>query len=515
MARIPFNLPYTTGQEFHYLQQAIDAGHLSGRGPFDHRCTEWLERRTGAAKALLTFSCTSALEMAALLAGVGEGDEVIMPSFTFVSTANAVAMRGAVPVFVDVRADTLNMDERRVEAAVNERTRAILPVHYAGVGCEMDDICSLASAHGLTVIEDAAQGLMSTYRGSPLGTDGALGCISFHETKNVHCGEGGALLVNDPEMVERAEIVQEKGTNRTQFARGEVDKYTWVEIGSSFLTSDFNAAFLWAQLEHADEITARRLAIWGSYHERFEDLERRGQARRPVVPAHCEHNAHMYYLLLPSRDARDAFIRRLAERDIQAVFHYVPLHSSPAGRRLGRAEGDLPVTDDISERLVRLPLWPGMTDALVSFVAEEAAVAAELASRAAPRADGAGRAALHDDVVSDVAHDDGAGGDDHVPADGHPGAHHGADADQRLGADTAVAPQGHARGQVHGGAEDVVVRDDRSVVDDARVAEAGGGVDDGSGLDDAPGAEAGGGRDVRPRVNGAGQGEARGPGTVP
>ena len=370
MGRTPFNRPYTTGREFDYIQDAIDNGHLSGRGPYDQRCTAWLEERTGTHQAFLTGSCTSALEMAAILAGVSEGDEVIMPSFTFVSTANAYALRGAVPVFVDVREDTLNLDEEKVADAITDRTRAILPVHYAGVGCEMDAICALAADHGLAVIEDAAQALACTYKGRALGAIGEMGCLSFHETKNVHCGEGGALLVNDAALTERAEIVQEKGTNRGQFFRGQVDKYTWVDLGSSFLTSEVTAAFLWAQLEQAEDITRRRLDIWERYHEQFAELEERGALRRPVIPDHCTHNAHMYYLLLPDRAARDGLISGLAEHDIQAVFHYVPLHSAPAGLRVGRASGSLEVTDSASDRLVRLPLWPGLPDAEVDRIAD-------------------------------------------------------------------------------------------------------------------------------------------------
>jgi dTDP-4-amino-4,6-dideoxygalactose transaminase len=370
VGKIPFNRPYTTGREFDYIQQAIDKGHLSGGGSYGRSCTDWLEERTGSHKAFLTGSCTQALEMAAILAGVVEGDEVIMPSFTFVSTANAIALRGGVPVFVDIREDTLNLDEDLVEGAISGRTKAILPVHYAGVGCELESICAVAEEHGLAVIEDAAQALMCSYREKALGTVGEMGCISFHETKNVHCGEGGALLVNDPELAERAEIVQEKGTNRSQFFRGEVDKYTWIDVGSSFLTSEVSAAFLWAQLERAEKITRRRLDIWRRYHAHFEQLERRGLVRRPVIPDDRTHNAHMYYLLLDDRHARDSLIAGLAERGIQAVFHYVPLHTSPAGRRLGRADGPLPVTEWASDRLVRLPLWPGLPDDEVDRIAE-------------------------------------------------------------------------------------------------------------------------------------------------
>jgi dTDP-4-amino-4,6-dideoxygalactose transaminase len=284
-----------------------------------------------------------------------------------------------VPVFVDVREDTLNMDEGLLEAALTSRTKAILPVHYAGVSCEMDSICALARERGVTVIEDAAQGLMSSYRGRALGAMGELGCISFHETKNVHCGEGGALLVNDPALAERAEIVQEKGTNRTQFFRGQVDKYTWVDVGSSFLTSDVNAAFLWAQLEQAEEITSRRLAIWAHYHERFAELEERGVLRRPIIPDDCVHNGHMYYLLLGDRAERDHLIKSLGEREIQAVFHYVPLHNSPAGRRLGRTDAPLPVTESVSDRLVRLPLWPELSNGQVDQIADAVAAAVEAA----------------------------------------------------------------------------------------------------------------------------------------
>jgi dTDP-4-amino-4,6-dideoxygalactose transaminase len=368
--RITFNRPYATGHEFTYIEHAIANRHLSGNGAFTERCARWLESRTGAARALLTGSCTSALELAAMLADLRPGDEVIMPSFTFVSTANAIALRGAVPVFLDVRPDTLNLDERLLEGAITERTKAVAPVHYAGVGCEMDGIMSLAAERELIVIEDAAQGVCARYRGRALGGIGDLGCLSFHETKNVHCGEGGALVINDPSWIERAEILQEKGTDRSRFFRGETDKYTWVELGSSFLTSEINAAYLWAQLQAADEITGRRLALWEEYHQRFSELERAGLARRPVVPPDRTHNAHMYYLLLQDRAARDRLIDDLSEAGIQAVFHYVPLHSSPAGLRLGRAHGSLEVTDDVSERLVRLPLWIGMGNEQIQRVVQ-------------------------------------------------------------------------------------------------------------------------------------------------
>ncbi len=361
-----------------YVQEAVGSGHLSGDGLFTKRCHEWIERRTGAIKALLTHSCTGALEMAAILAGVGPGDEVIMPSYTFVSTANAFVLRGATPVFVDIRADTLNMDENRVEAALTPRTRAIAPVHYAGVGCEMDAITDIAQRHGLVVVEDAAQGIGATYRGRALGAIGQLGCLSFHETKNIVSGEGGALLINDERLIERAEIIREKGTNRSQFFRGEVDKYTWVDIGSSYLPSDIIAAFLWAQLERSEAINAERLAIWHRYHERFADLERRERVRRPILPVETCHNAHMYYLLLPDLDSRTRVLGALKEQGIGAVFHYVPLHSAPAGLKYGRVSGSMSVTDDIANRLVRLPLWPGMAndvDTVCEAVQEALAVA--------------------------------------------------------------------------------------------------------------------------------------------
>jgi dTDP-4-amino-4,6-dideoxygalactose transaminase len=360
MIRIPFNRPHVVGTELSYIAEAQANGHLSGDGPFTRRCHAWLERHSGGGKALLTHSCTAALEMAAILAEIGPGDEVILPSYTFVSTANAFVLRGAVPVFVDIRPDTLNLDERLVESAVTERTRAVVPVHYAGVGCAMDVIRRLAERSNLTIIEDAAQGIMSTYRGQPLGSLGHLGAYSFHETKNVVCGEGGALLVNDPAMAARAEIIREKGTNRSQFYRGQVDKYTWVDVGSSYLPGDMVAAYLAAQLEQAREITSRRLSLWNRYHEAFAPLERDGRLRRPVVTEDCEHNAHMYYLLLRNLDARTAFIDHMKENAIQCVFHYVPLHSAPYGTRVGRTSGAMPVTNDVADRLVRLPLWVGL-----------------------------------------------------------------------------------------------------------------------------------------------------------
>lgn len=372
---IPFNRPKLVGPEFEYIREALEAGHLSGDGVFTKRCHAMLEEMTGSSKALLTHSCTAALEMAALLSELQPGDEVIMPSFTFVSTANAFVLRGAVPVFVDIREDTLNLDERLVEAAITPRTRAIVAVHYAGVSCEMDTLVEIAARHNLLLIEDAAQGVGATYRGRALGSIGAFGALSFHETKNIISGEGGALLVNDARYSGRAEIIREKGTNRSAFFRGQVDKYTWVDVGSSYLPSEIIAAFLCAQLEHAADVTASRIAVWDRYHAAFAGLERAERIRRPIVPHSCTHNAHMYYVLLPDLEARARFIASLRARGVASVFHYVPLHSAPAGLRYGRAEGALPVTDRAGEQLVRLPLWPGVDgvqdqviEAVVSFV---------------------------------------------------------------------------------------------------------------------------------------------------
>jgi dTDP-4-amino-4,6-dideoxygalactose transaminase len=351
-----------TGKELYYIAQAHFNGILAGDGPFTKRCHAWLESRTGCDKALLTHSCTAALDIAALLLDIQPGDEVIMPSYTFVSTANAFVLRGGVPVFVDIREDTLNLDERRVESAITPRTRAIVPVHYAGVACEMETILAIARKHGLSVVEDAAQGVMATYKGRPLGSIGDLGAYSFHETKNVISGEGGALLVNRPDLSLRAEIIREKGTDRSRFFRGEVDKYTWQEVGSSFLPGELIAAFLWAQLEEADRITKERLGRWERYHELLEPLEAKGMLRRPIVPDDCEHNAHMYYVLLAPEIDRQKLLDALKRNEIHSLFHYVPLHSSPAGTRYGRAHGDLEVTNRLSERLIRLPLWVGLSD---------------------------------------------------------------------------------------------------------------------------------------------------------
>lgn len=359
---IPFNRPFMTGRELSNIAQAHANGHLSGDGQFTKRCNAWLENATGAHKALLTHSCTAALEMAALLLDLQPGDEVIMPSYTFVSTANAFVLRGAVPVFVDIRDDTLNLDERLIEAAITPRTKAICVVHYAGVACEMDEILAIAKRNGLKVVEDAAQAILSAYRGRPLGTMGELGALSFHETKNIISGEGGALLCRDANLAERAEIIREKGTNRSRFFRGQVDKYTWVDQGSSFLPGEITAAFLSAQMDDAQTITDRRLAIWDRYHAWAQVHESEGRLRRPVVPVHCTHNAHMYYLLLPSVEARTNFIAKMKSLGVNTVFHYIPLHSAPAGRRYARAHGDLAVTDRVSETLVRLPLWAGLEE---------------------------------------------------------------------------------------------------------------------------------------------------------
>lgn len=359
--KIPFNWPHMTGKELYYIAESHFNGRLAGDGPFTKRCHSWLERRAGSLKALLTHSCTAALEMAAVMLDIKEGDEVIMPSYTFVSTANAFVLRGGVPVFVDIRPDTLNIDETKIEAAITERTKAIVPVHYAGVSCEMDAIIAIAKRHGLKVVEDAAQGLLSTYKGRALGAIGDIGAYSFHETKNVISGEGGALLVKTEEDAIRAEIIREKGTDRSRFFRGQVDKYTWQEAGSSFLPGELIAAFLWAQLEEADAITADRLASWERYDELCRPLEAEGLLRRPIVPEHCVHNGHMYYVLLPKGVDRQGVLKVLKDDNIDAVFHYVPLHSSPGGLRYGRVVGELNVTDDSAERLIRLPLWVGIT----------------------------------------------------------------------------------------------------------------------------------------------------------
>lgn len=369
---IPFNQPLVTSTELEYIREAIMSGHTSGDGVFTKKCQSWLKQAIGSHETLLTHSCTAALEMAAILSEVEPGDEVIMPSFTFVSTANAFVLRGAVPVFVDIRPDTLNIDESLIEAAITPRTKAIAPVHYAGVGCEMDTILEIAQRHNLLVIEDAAQAILSRYKGRPLGGIGHLAAMSFHETKNIISGEGGAIFINDARLKERAEIIREKGTNRSKFFRGEVDKYTWVDVGSSFLPSDILAAFLWGQLEQAEYIVQRRLEIWNYYHEMFADLEAKQQLRRPIIPAECEHNGHIYYLLVRDLETRTALLRYLKSRGVQSTFHYVPLHSAPAGMKYGRTSGHLHLTEDLSDRLVRLPIGAGMT------MAEAEAVVAEV-----------------------------------------------------------------------------------------------------------------------------------------
>ena len=365
---IPFNKPYLTGKEINHISEAHRRLQLAGDGYFTAQCSSWLEERTGCAKALLTHSCTAALEMAAILANIKPGDEVIMPSYTFVSTANAFVLRGATPVFVDIRSDTLNIDERLIEAAITPNTKAIVPVHYAGVACEMDVIMDIAKRNNLLVIEDAAQGILSTYKGRALGSIGHLGCYSFHETKNIISGEGGALLIKHPDLIARAEIIREKGTNRTQFFRGQVDKYTWADIGSSFLPGEVVAAFLWAQMQEADHITSERLAIWQRYHDAFKNAENIRRIRRPIIPSECKHNAHMYYLLLDNLEDRTTFIHTLKKLGVNSVFHYVPLHSSPKGLICSKTFGRLPTTTSLADRLVRLPLWIGLMPEMDSLV---------------------------------------------------------------------------------------------------------------------------------------------------
>ncbi|MEY8712941.1 dTDP-4-amino-4,6-dideoxygalactose transaminase [Mangrovibacter phragmitis] len=355
---IPFNAPPIVGTELEYMQSAMESGKLCGDGGFTRRCQQWMEHRFSCKKVLLTPSCTASLEMAAMLIDIQPGDEVIMPSFTFVSTANAFVLRGAKIVFVDIRPDTMNIDETKIEAAITEKTRAIVPVHYAGVACEMGTIMRLAEQYNLYVIEDAAQGVMSTWQGRALGTIGHIGCFSFHETKNYTAGgEGGATLINEASLIERAEIIREKGTNRSQFFRGQVDKYTWRDLGSSYLMADLQAAYLWAQLEVADRVNEQRVALWNNYFRALEPLARAGRIELPTIPANCRHNAHMFYIKLRDMDDRNALIAFLKEAEILAVFHYIPLHSSPAGLSFGEFHGEDHFTTAESERLLRLPLF--------------------------------------------------------------------------------------------------------------------------------------------------------------
>lgn len=368
---INFNIPPYTGKENEYIDQAIHNHKISGDGIFTRHCNEWIEKKTGTAKALLTTSCTHATEMAALLCDIKPGDEVIMPSYTFVSTADAFVLRGAKVVFVDIRPDTMNIDESLIEDAITDKTRAIVPVHYAGVACEMDTIMDIAGRHGLKVIEDAAQGVMSSYKGQALGSIGDFGCFSFHETKNYSMGEGGALLIRDKKNQEPAEIIREKGTNRSKFFRGEIDKYTWVEAGSSYLPSELNAAYLWAQLELADEIYDNRMNTWNTYHELLSPLRAQGLLDLPVIPEGCVHNAHMYYIKAKDLEERTALIRFLKENEISTVFHYIPLHSAPAGKRFGRFHGADRYTTAESERLLRLPLYYGLEPEKVYVVCEK------------------------------------------------------------------------------------------------------------------------------------------------
>jgi dTDP-4-amino-4,6-dideoxygalactose transaminase len=368
--KIPFNRPFATGKEFDYIQLAINAMHLSGDGPFTQKCHALLEEILGRPKVLLTTSCTHALEMAALLLNIQPGDEVIVPSFTFVSTVNAFVLRGARPVFIDIRADTLNLDETQLERLITPRTRAILPVHYAGVGCEMEAILNVARHYDIAVIEDNAQGLLGQYQNQYLGTFGCMATLSFHETKNFSCGEGGALLINDPRYIEQAEIIREKGTNRSRFFRGQVDKYTWVSLGSSYLPSDILAAFLYAQLEARAEIQTRRQRIWKYYYQNLQGWAHSHNVRLPIVPAHCQQPYHLFYLLLPSLAQRQAFIDHLKRHNIWSVFHYLPLHLSEMGRQFGGREGDCPVTEVVSDCLVRLPLYNELTEADQARVVE-------------------------------------------------------------------------------------------------------------------------------------------------
>ena len=367
---ICFNVPPFTGKELEYMKEAIEAQKICGDGQFTKKCNQWIEEKTGTKKALLTTSCTHATELAALLADVKAGDEVIMPSFTFVSTADAFVLRGAVPVFVDIRPDTMNIDETKIEAAITEKTVGIVPVHYAGVACEMDTIMDIAKRHNLWVIEDAAQGVMSTYKGKALGAIGDFGCFSFHETKNYSMGEGGAILIQDEKYIEEAEILREKGTNRCKFFRGQIDKYTWVNYGSSYLPSDMNAAYLWAQLEMAEEINQNRLDSWNRYYEKLSDLAEKGCITLPYIPSECEHNAHMFYIKTKDLEERTKLIDYLKEHGVWAVFHYIPLHTAPAGKKYGRFAGEDRYTTKESERLLRLPLYYNLKSSDIDYIVE-------------------------------------------------------------------------------------------------------------------------------------------------
>lgn len=368
---IPFNIPLVTGKETIYIHQAIQSRKFCGDGSFTKKCNEWLENNAKTKKALLTTSCTHALEMAAILAGIQEGDEVIMPSFTFVTTANAFVLRGAKIVFVDIRPDTMNIDETRIEEAITNKTKAIVPVHYAGVSCEMDGIMGLAKKYNFLVIEDAAQGMMSSYKKKVLGSIGHMGCYSFHETKNYSCGEGGVILINSEKFVERAEIIREKGTNRLRFLKGQVDKYTWVDIGSSYLPSELNAAFLYAHLEMAEVVDKKRLCLWDRYYQDLKDLEVKGILGLPQIPSHCNHNAHMFYIKLKDTEERHKMIEFLKNNGVQAVFHYIPLHSSLAGRKFGEFIGEDKYTTKESERLLRLPLYYDLKLEEVDYITKQ------------------------------------------------------------------------------------------------------------------------------------------------
>lgn len=368
--KIPFNKPFIVGNELYNIAQAVIKGHLAGDGYFTKQCHTWLEKRLGCKKALLTHSCTAALEMAAILCDIKPGDEVVVPSFTFVSTANAFVLRGGVPVFVDIRPDTLNIDEKKIEDAITRKTKVIVPMHYAGVPCAMDDIMNIAQKHDLFIIEDAAQALMSTYKNRFLGTIGNLGCLSFHETKNIISGEGGALLINDAQFIKRSEIIREKGTDRARFFRGEVDKYSWVDIGSSYLPSELTGAFLYAQMEQAEQIIEKRRRMFAHYYTLLRPLEDQGIIRLPYIDSNCAGNAHIFYIITKSLDERKRLIAHMKERGVLAVFHYVPLHSSQAGLKFGRVSGTMDVTDNIGNCLLRLPLYYEINDDTVQFVSE-------------------------------------------------------------------------------------------------------------------------------------------------